>query len=342
MRKPPDPLKCTNIMQITDLSIGGLVLENPLILAPMAGITDLAYRQIHKQFGAGLVTTEMVSAAGLIQGGPKTFELLRSDPAERPLSIQLFGSDPDTLAEAARRVEAYGDLIDINMGCPVKKVIKGGAGVALMQDPGRIGQIVTAVRKAIRCPLTVKIRSGWDQSSINYLDIGRIAEQAGADAVTLHPRTRTQMFSGHSDWQQIRQLREALTVPVIGSGDIFSAEDGLRMLQETGCAGLMIGRGGYGNPWIFQQLRAGLAGKPLSRPTLAERLNIALEHCDRAETHLSPHKAMLEMRKHLCWYTKGLAGAGAFRSSLQHIATLDEMRHRLSAFFEQAAHEESC
>ncbi len=229
--------------------IGSLTLANNLILAPMAGITNLPMRILARECGAGLCFTEMISVNGLVREGKKTFELLRSTREDRPLGIQLFGDDPALLAEGARLVEAHGDLIDINMGCPVKKVVGTGAGSALLRDPVKTAAIVRTVRQATRLPLTIKIRSGWHAEDNNFLEIARIAAAEGCDAVTLHPRSRAQMFDGHADWDKIRELHLALPLPVIGSGDIFSARDAVAMLQKTGCAGVMIARGGLGNPW---------------------------------------------------------------------------------------------
>lgn len=320
-------------MQNDHLVIGTLTLANPFILAPMAGITDLPYRLIHKTFGAGMVTTEMVSANGLVFQGDRTFELLQTLPEEQPLAIQLFGSDPQRLAEAARLAEPHGALIDINLGCPVRKVVGTGAGSALLQDPERVSAILQAVRRAVRLPLTIKIRSGWDSRSVNYREIAQRAVDAGVDAITLHPRTRSQMFSGRADWSQLTDLVRQVSVPVIGSGDIFCAEDGLRMLRETGCAGVMIGRGGYGNPWIFRQLIDLLAGRTAQQPTLEDRRTVARRHIALAITHLGEHKAVLDLRKHLCWYVKGLPGATTFRARLQHLLTAADLEEAIDTFF---------
>ncbi len=318
--------------------IDRLQLKNNIILAPMAGITDLPYRRVMKDFGPGLVFTEMVSANGLIRAGKRTRELLRSVPEERPLGIQLFGNEPSVLAEAAKMVSENGELLDINMGCPVKKVIRDGSGSALLRDPARIGQIVAAVRKATRLPLTVKIRSGWDQGSVNFLEVARIAVAEGADAITLHPRTRTQGFGGQAAWDQIRQLKEAITVPVIGSGDIFCATDGLNMLQQTGCDGLMIGRGGYGNPWLIRDILALQQDRPLpAAPSPPERLEVAMLHLHLFLESFGPQKALCDMRKHLCWYSRGLSGAAAFRSTVNHLQSVPELKTVMTDFFTAAA-----
>ncbi|BCA80327.1 tRNA dihydrouridine synthase DusB [Desulfuromonas sp. AOP6] len=320
-----------------NISFSNLKLKNNLILAPMAGITDLAYRLIMKEFGAALVFTEMVSANGLIRDGVRTRELLRSTSAERPLGIQLFADSPDVLARAAALVSDDGELIDINMGCPVKKVVRSGAGSALLQNPILVGKIVAAVRKVTPLPLTVKIRSGWDQQSINYLEVGRIAENEGADGLVLHPRTRSQGFSGHSEWQHIRKLKEQSSIPVIGSGDIFSASDALSMLEITGCDGLMIGRGGYGNPWLFREITAALEGNPLPAPTAEERLRVASKHLDLFIDLFGSYRALMDMRKHLCWYARGLSGAAHFRQAINKTESLDDMKALLESFLDTNA-----
>lgn len=315
------------------MKISTLHTTNNLILAPMAGITDLPYRLIMKEFGAGLVFTEMISANGMIRDGKRTRELLISDRQERPLGIQLFADDPDVLARAAALVSKDGELIDINMGCPVKKVIRSGAGSALLQNPARAGKIIAAVRKATSLPLTVKIRSGWDQQSINYLEIARIAEEEGADAITLHPRTRSQGFSGHSDWTHIKRVKEQAGIPVIGSGDVFSAEDALSMLTQTSCDGIMIGRGGYGNPWLFREISDALEGRRSPEPTPEERYRVAKKHLDLFVETFGPYKAVMDMRKHLCWYSRGLSGAATFRQAINHAPTIDTMVGIMEEFF---------
>lgn len=316
------------------MQIGSLQLPNNMILAPMAGISDLPYRRLMKRFGAGLVCTEMVSANGLIRAGLRTRELLRSHPEERPLGLQLFGDDPAVLATAAGLVAEDGELLDINMGCPVNKVIRSGAGSALLRDPRRIARIISAVRRAWPKPLTVKIRSGWDAAGINFLEIGRIAQDEGAEAITLHPRTRSQGFSGQADWEHIRQLKAALQIPVIGSGDIFAAEDALAMLTSTGCDGIMIGRGGYGNPWLLRDILALQQGQPKPPPpTAADRLIAARLHLDLFLETFPARKALLDMRKHLCWYSRGVAGAAAFRTQVNQLESLEQLRQVLAEFF---------
>jgi nifR3 family TIM-barrel protein len=316
------------------MNIGSLKLNNPVFLAPMAGISDLPYRIIMKRSGAALVYSEMVSAKGLIFSGNRTLELAKSSEEERPLAIQLFGSEPDDLAKAAKLVYAEGDLIDLNLGCPVNKVVRSGSGSALLKDPARVRQIIRAVKVATDLPLTIKIRSGWDQNSVNFLEIGQIAADEGVDAITLHPRTRSQGFSGAADWNHIRQLKEELSIPVIGSGDIFSAEDAVRMLKETGCDAVMIGRGSYGNPWLIRDSIQRLqGGAPLPEPSLHDRHQTALKHMELQIRFAGEHKALFEMRKHLCWYVRGLKGAATFRSDINQAATLTAQRERLDQFF---------
>jgi nifR3 family TIM-barrel protein len=320
-------------MQFTSFKIGSLELANPLILAPMAGITSLPFRRVMKSFGASLVFSEMISANGLIREGRKTFELLQSCPEEKPLGIQLFGDDPQVLAEAARMVAPYADLLDINMGCPVKKVVRGGAGSALLQNPEQIRRIIEAVRPAYPGPLTLKIRSGWDHTSINYLEVGRIAQESGADGICLHPRTRSQNFGGKANWQMIAELKAHLQIPVIGSGDLFNAEDILHLFEQSHCDAVMIARGGYGNPWLFRQAAALLKGEAPLKPSAAERWETARQHLGWHAEQFGEHKALLEMRKHLSWYVRGVSGAGQFRSQMQKVATWTELLAFCSDFF---------
>lgn len=320
--------------KIIPLTIGSLKLTNNIISAPLAGITDSPYRRLLKHFGVGLVFTEMISANGLIRDGKGSLVLLQSDPAEHPLGIQLFGDDPAVLAEATRRVEAYGALIDINMGCPVKKVIRSGAGSALLKKPQRIGRIIAAVRAATDKPLTIKIRSGWDVQNINFLEVARIAQDEGVDAITLHPRTRTQGFSGHADWQQLAELKCAVSVPVIGSGDVMTAADALEMLHVSKCDAVMIGRGGLGRPWLIREILSRLGGNDPAPVTMAERCDIALLHLDWHRELFGEHKAVLDLRKHLSWYSRGISGAATFRAQLNSINDFNTLRRAVITFFE--------
>jgi len=321
-------------MQYMPLKIGALQLENPLILAPMAGITSLPFRKTMKSFGASLVFTEMISANGLIRDGRKTFELLETCLEEKPLGIQLFGDDPAVLAQAAQMVADRADLLDINMGCPVKKVVRSGAGSALLQDPAQVGRVIEAVRAVFDGPLTIKIRSGWDQSTINFIEVAQIATDAGIDAICLHPRTRSQGFGGKSDWQQIAELKAFANIPIIGSGDLFTAEDVVNMLKNTGCDAVMIARGGYGNPWIFSQTTALLQGGLAENPDPAERWRTAQQHLEWHAAQFGEHKALLEMRKHLSWYVRGLPAASQFRSNLQSLTNWTELISYCADFFD--------
>lgn len=236
------------------LKIGSLSLENNVVLAPMAGITNSPYRQICIQSGVGLVYSEMVSSNGLIRDGIRTQELLTRSKTELPFGVQLFGDDPDVLGQATYIANDLGELIDLNMGCPVKKVVRSGAGSALLRQPQQVARIISSMRRATQLPFTVKIRSGWDLTNLNFLEIAHICENEGADAVILHPRTRCQGFSGHSNWDHLTELKQHISIPVIGSGDIYTAQDGIDMLCQTGCDGIMIGRGGYGNPWLISNI----------------------------------------------------------------------------------------
>jgi hypothetical protein len=319
------------------MKISTLSLASPVILAPMAGITDLPYRLIMKRFGAALVFTEMISANGLFFNGRGTRELLRSTPAERPLGVQLFGDDPGHLAAAAVQVEAAADLIDLNCGCPVRKVVGSGAGSALLRDPAKVARIVAAVRRVTTLPLTIKLRSGWDNDQRNYLEIARLAEAEGVDAVTLHPRTKVQMFTGRANWQEIAELKQALTVPVIASGDLFSADDAVAVMQQTGCDGIMIARGGYGNPWLIPQILTRLQGGTAPPPQAAERLSLAVEHLELALATFGPARTLGHMRKHLCWYTHGLEHAAVFRQRINQARSIDELHEQLHAFAANAA-----
>ena len=319
--------------------IGSLELADKLLLAPMAGITNLPVRLLARRQGAALCYTEMVSVNGLVRDGVKSFALMKSTPEDRPLAVQLFGDDPEILARGAELSVGHADLIDINMGCPVRKVVGSGAGSALLQDPQRVRGIIRAVRRATSLPLTVKIRSGWGADAINFLLVGQIAADEGADAVTLHPRTRAQMFEGRSDWQQIAALKKALAIPVIGSGDLFTPADIVAMFTETGCDAVMAARGAMGNPWIFRGARDLLAGLPLPVITMADRRAVALEHLHLLVADAGEAVAVREMRKHLCWYAKGVAGAAHFRGEVNRINSMEAMALAIITFFNRDADE---
>jgi len=321
------------------LKIGSLELAENLLLAPMAGITNFPVRILAREYGAALCFTEMVSVNGLVRDGEKSFSLMRSSSSDRPLGVQLFGDDPELLAQGARLSEGYGDLIDINMGCPVRKVVGSGAGSALLQDTEKVRSIVRAVRRATSLPLSIKIRSGWSADSVNYLEIARIAEDEGADALTLHPRTRNQMFDGRSDWSHIAALKNVLKIPVLGSGDLFTAEDIRSMFEQTGCDGVMIARGALGNPWIFREALALLNGESPVAPAGKARLDVATRHLELFVDYAGERVAIREMRKHLCWYARGLAGAAHFRATVNRIDNKGEMKAAMRDFFLQGHHE---
>lgn len=295
------------------LKIGSLTLEHNVFLAPLAGITNLPFRLLCRQAGAALAFTEMVSVNGLVRDGAKTRALLKKTADDFPLGIQLFGSTADDLAEAARLVEEDGQLIDINMGCPVRKVVGTGAGSALLKDHKQIAAIIRAVRKATPLPLTVKIRSGWQCGDNTFLETGAIAEAEGCDAITFHPRSRSQMFGGSADWDQLKMLKERLSIPVIGSGDLFTAPDCIRMLQETGCDGIMIARGALGAPWIFRQVKELAEGTAAAPPTINELAAVIRSHLGMYVAHYGDAVAAREMKKHFGWYAKGFPGASKIR-----------------------------
>jgi tRNA-dihydrouridine synthase B len=321
---------------IKRLSIGTLTLRNNLMLAPMAGITNLPMRLLARECGASLCFTEMVSVNGLVRNGQKSFELMMGSPDDRPLGIQLFGDDPLLLAEGARLAEEYGDLIDINMGCPVRKVVSTGSGSALLREPERVKKIIREVRQATALPLTIKIRIGWQADEPSFLEIARIAEAEGCDAITLHPRSQAQMFEGNADWSKIAELKQSINIPVIGSGDLFSAGDIVAMLAQTGCDGAMVARGALGYPWIFREALDILSGREPHPPTPGERLSMALRHLDLFFELAGERTAVQEMRKHLSWYSRGLSGAARFRTMVNLLEGKESLIQAVHDFFENA------
>ena len=322
------------------MQIGEIKLAAPLALAPMAGITDLPFRLICRRLGCGMTVSEMVSAKGLLYKNVKTTEMLRIDDSERPTAIQLFGSVPEELAEAARMVEASGaDMIDFNMGCPVPKIVNNGEGSALMKQPQLAHDILAAMVKAVKIPVTVKFRAGWDDSSRNAVEIAKAVEAAGVSAVAVHGRTRQQFYEGKADWGIIAEVKQAVKVPVFGNGDIFTVEDGLRMLAETGVDGLMIGRGADGNPWIFRELAAVLRGEERpAAPSLQERLAQAAEHLDMLIDYKGEHISVKEMRRHISAYLKGLPHAAEFRGRFHKVDTREQFMELLVEYAACAAH----
>jgi hypothetical protein len=302
----------------------------------MAGITDIPYRRIMKRFGAALVYSEMISANGLIRTGHKTRQLMLSSAEEAPFAIQLFGSEPEVMAEAAREASAHAQVIDLNFGCPAKKVVRTGAGSALMREPEKIGHIVAAVRKVTHLPLTLKIRAGWDNHCINCLEVARRAADEGADAVALHPRTRSQGFGGKADWRLIRRLKETIAVPVVGNGDIFLPEDSLAMAKTTGCDAIMIGRGSFGNPWLLSHIRRLQKKQPVKPVSLQERYHTLREHYRMFVDCYGPRRAVGHMRKHLAWYVRGLQGAAEFRSRINRLQATEKVWEAIDQFFSPA------
>jgi nifR3 family TIM-barrel protein len=308
----------------------------PLFLAPMAGVSEAPFRLLCRRFGADVVVSEFLSSEGLRRGSERTMRMAAFDAEERPIGIQIFGSEPAAMADAAALVtDVFApDYVDINFGCPVKKVVKRNGGSGCLKDLGLVQQIIRAVAAATRLPVTVKIRSGWDESSRDPVGIALRCQEAGARALTLHARTRTQMFSGAARWEEIASVVEALDIPVIGNGDVTTAGDVLRMRLETGCAGVMIARGSFGNPWIFRDARAMLDGRPVApAPTAEERFRTALEHARLTlAVEGDTPKAALEFRKHLGWYARGLQGAAALRERLHRVDTLAEVEQIFSEY----------
>ena len=322
------------------MQIGKIKLETPLVLAPMAGITDLPFRLICRHLGCGMTVSEMVSAKGLLYKNVKTTEMLRIDSGERPTAIQLFGSVPAELAEAARLVEASGaDIIDFNMGCPVPKIVNNGEGSALMKNPQLAYEILAAMVQAVKIPVTVKFRAGWDAEHRNAVEIAKAAEAAGVSAVAVHGRTRQQFYEGKADWQIIADVKKAVKVPVFGNGDIFTVADGLRMREETGCDGLMLGRGADGNPWLFRELAAALRGEELpAAPTLEERLAQAAEHLALLVAYKGEYISVKEMRRHISAYLKGLPHAAEFRGRFHKVDTQEQFLELLAEYKKCALH----
>lgn len=321
--------------KIRKLTIGNVTLENNVILAPMAGVTDLPFRLLCRQQGAGLVCMEMVSAKAIYYNNKNTEELLEVHPEELPVSLQLFGSDPEIVADMAARIqERPYDILDFNMGCPVPKVVNNGEGSALMKNPKLVEQILTALVRAVKKPVTVKIRKGFDDSCINAVEIAKIAESCGVAAIAVHGRTRAQYYSGNADWNIIRQVKESVRIPVIGNGDVTGPESALALLEETGCDGVMVGRAAQGNPWIFREIPHFLeTGEKLPRPDNVEKKAMVLRHAELLQETKGEYTAVREMRKHLAWYTAGMPHSARFRGMINSLETMKALIEGVEEIF---------
>lgn len=314
------------------ITIGNVRLENPFVLGPMAGVTDLPFRLLCKEQGAGLLVMEMVSAKGILYKNKNTEALLAVHETEHPVALQLFGSDPHIMSEAAKRIEERPfDILDVNMGCPVPKIVGNGEGSALMKQPKQVYAIVSALVAAIKKPVTVKIRKGFDDEHINAVEIARIIEEAGAAAVAVHGRTREQYYSGRADWDIIRAVKEAVRIPVIGNGDVTDGPGAVRMMEQTGCDGVMIARGAQGNPWIFSRLRHYMeTGRMPDAPSDTERKQMMLRHARLLLEYKGDYTGIREMRKHIAWYTKGMPGSARLRSRIGEVSSIEELEKLLT------------
>ncbi len=320
-------------MYLKELKIGNITLKNNILLAPMAGMTNLPFRLICKKFGPSLVCTEMVSSKGLYYNDEKTKQLLNMENEIRPVAVQIFGNDVQAMSIAAKEVSKIADIVDINMGCPAPKVVKNGEGSKLMLNLELAGNIIEEVVKSSSVPVTVKMRKGWDKEHIAAIELAKIAEEKGASALTIHGRTREEYFSGEVDLEIIKKVKEAVSIPVIGNGNIKTPEEAVEMFEKTNVDGIMIGRGAIGNPWIFKQIIDYLEGKKVENITNKEKLNIILEHINLQVKYLGENTGVKELRKHMAYYLKNLKGASAIRQKINQIETKEELENCLKEYF---------
>lgn len=317
---------------LKNFKIGNINIEGGLCLGPMAGVSDLPFRHLCKEMGASLLVTEMVSAKAIYFKNKNTESLMKIDKAEHPIALQLFGSDPDIIAEMAASIEDRDfDIFDFNMGCPVPKIVNNGEGSALMKNPKLVEEILSKLVKSVKKPVTLKIRRGFNEDNINAVEIAKIAEGAGVSAVAVHGRTREQYYSGKADWNIIRDVKSALSIPVIGNGDVVDGESAKRMYEYTGCDGIMIARAARGNPWIFREIRAYLNGDTPEKPTAKEIVEMILRHCRLQMEYDDEIMAVRKMRKHVAWYTHGMKGSSALRDKVNHVEKYDELESLLQS-----------
>ena len=317
-------------MYIKPIKIGNVEISNNIFLAPMAGVTDMPFRRLCKEFGGGMIYTEMASSKAVHYGSEKTKGIYEVFEDERPIGIQIFGSDPDVMAETASELSEYADIIDINMGCPANKIVKNGEGSALMKNLKLAEEIITKVVRASRVPVTVKMRKGWDDTHVNAVELAQIAESSGAKLITVHGRTREDMYSGEADLDIIKKVKDSVRIPVIGNGDITSGEKAKKMFEVTGCDGIMIGRGAQGNPWIFKSILEYLEkGIVLPEPDINDKINMALKHLKLSKEYKGEYVAVREMRKHIAWYLKGVPGNSQLKETINREDNIEEVEKLL-------------